>query len=98
MWKPFDTTNLKLQTLQAAGAGAEYIAPTTDVTREQRTYKTGDSGGVKENIGKEQEQKATNKAATLRTGDKTIIPDKEVCIFETLKYGNSKVITLKRIN
>ena len=85
-----------MQTLQAAGAGAENIAPTTDVTREQRTYKAVDSGDVKENIGKE--QKAANKAATLRTGDKTIIPDKEVCIFEALKYGNSKVITLKRIN
>lgn len=83
-WQPFDTTNLKLQTLQAAGIGAENIATTTDVTREQRTYKTVVSGGVKENIGKEQEQKAANKAATLRTGDKTIIPDKEVCIFETL--------------
>jgi len=33
-------------TLQAAGAGAENIATTTDVTREQRTYKTVDSGGL----------------------------------------------------
>lgn len=83
-WQPFDTTNLKLQTLQAAGGGTENITTTTDVTREQRTYKTVDSGGVKESTGKEQEQKAATKAATLRTGDKTIIPDKEVCIFETL--------------
>lgn len=62
-----------MQTLQAAGAGAESLATVTDVTREKRTYKTG-SGGVKENTGKEQE--ADSKAAS-RTGDKTVTPDKK---------------------
>ena len=65
-----------MQTLQAAGAGAENVTTVTDVTREKRTYKTVGSGGVTENNEKEQKQEVDAKAA-IRTGDKTATPDKE---------------------
>lgn len=49
----------------------------TDVTREKRTYKAVDSVGVKENIGKGQEQESDDKAANQRSGNKTVTPNKE---------------------
>ena len=75
--RPFDTALLQLQTLQAAGAGAENIITVTDATREKRANKTVDSGEVKQNIGKEQEQEADIKSASQRSRDQTVTPDKE---------------------
>ena len=66
-----------MQTLQAAETGAKNIAAVTDVTKEKRKYETGDSGGVEENIGKEQAQGSYDKAANQRSGDKTVTPNKE---------------------
>ena len=92
-----------MQTLQAAGAGGENVITVTDVTRE--TYKTVDSGGVKEYIGKEQDQEAGDKAAaSQRSEDKTVTPDKEtkdeeikrpvrLYFFKLVLYRNCKFIT-----
>jgi len=55
-------------TLQAAGTGGENVKTVTDVTKEERTYETVDSGGATENIGKEQNQEGDAKA-TIRTGE-----------------------------
>ena len=66
-----------MQTLQAAGASAKNITEVADATREKRTYKIVDSGGVKENTGKEQAQESDDKAANPGSGDKAVTPDKE---------------------
>jgi len=63
-------------TLQAAGSSTENVKTVTDVTKKERTYETVDSGGATGNIGKEKNQENDAKA-TIRTGDKTVTPDKE---------------------
>ena len=66
-----------MQTLQAARAGEKNITAVTGVTKEKQTYKTVDSAGVKENIGKEQAEGSDDKAANQRSWDKTVTPNKE---------------------